>query len=64
MGCHLREHRFQKLRLAIVPRSWRALVRGCMDSPMPTLGAAAAGILLFLTTAATVVQAVAAVIWH
>jgi hypothetical protein len=25
MGCHLREHRWQKLRLAIVPKSWSAL---------------------------------------
>jgi hypothetical protein len=25
MGCHLREHHWQKLRLAIVPRAWSAL---------------------------------------
>ena len=25
MGCHLREHRWQKLRLAIIPKSWAAL---------------------------------------
>jgi hypothetical protein len=25
MGCHLREHRWQKLRLAIIPMSWSAL---------------------------------------
>ena len=64
MGCHLREHRFQKLRLAIVPRSWRALAQRCSNSPVPTLGAVVAGVLFFLTSAAAVVQAVAAVIWH
>lgn len=25
MGCHLREHRWQKLRMAIIPRYWSAL---------------------------------------
>jgi hypothetical protein len=25
MGCHLREHRWQKLRMAIIPKCWSAL---------------------------------------
>jgi hypothetical protein len=25
MGCYLREHRWQKLRLAIIPKAWSAL---------------------------------------
>lgn len=64
MGCHLREHRFQKLKLAVVPRSWRALMRRVWDNPLPTAGAVLSGALLVVATAATVVQAVAAVLWH
>ncbi len=64
MGCHLREHRFQKLTLVIVPRSWRALGRRIWDNPLPTVGGILAGVLLVLSTLAAVVQAAAAVLWH
>lgn len=64
MGCHLREHRFQKLTLVIVPRSWRALMRRIWSNPLPTVGAVLAGVFLFLSTVGTLVQAAVAVIYH
>lgn len=62
MGCHLREHRFQKLSLVIVPKSWRALMRRVWDNPLPTTGAVVSLLLLFVSTSAAVVQAAASVV--
>jgi hypothetical protein len=33
IGCHLREHKFQKLKMAFVPRAWRELNRGLWATP-------------------------------
>ncbi len=33
LGCHLREHKWQKLRMTFVPRKWRELNRGLWASP-------------------------------
>src|SRR5262249_26174066 len=33
IGCHLREHKFQKLKMTFVPRVWRELNRGLWASP-------------------------------
>jgi hypothetical protein len=61
MGCHLREHRWQKLRMAFVPRAWQALGRRVWrQNRLQVVG-------LLLTSAAAfagAVQAAAAVIWH
>jgi hypothetical protein len=32
-GCHLREHKFQKLKMAFVPKAWRELNRGLWATP-------------------------------
>jgi hypothetical protein len=33
IGCHLREHKFQKLKMAFVPKAWRDLNRGLWATP-------------------------------
>jgi len=33
LGCHLREHKWQKLRMTFVPRKWHDLNRGLWASP-------------------------------
>jgi hypothetical protein len=33
IGCRLREHKWQKLKMAIVPRAWRELNRGLWATP-------------------------------
>jgi hypothetical protein len=33
IGCHLREHKWQKLRLAFIPKAWRELNRGLWATP-------------------------------
>ncbi len=33
IGCHLREHKFQKLKMAFVPKAWRELNRGLWATP-------------------------------
>lgn len=54
MGCSYRQHKWQKLRFAIVPRAWRELNRGLWASPrdgLATLG----GIATVLSGIAAVV---------
>ena len=61
MGCHLREHKWQKLRMAVIPRAWSALAKRIWSqNPGQTTGLAIAAI----TGAATVVSATASVLWH
>lgn len=61
MGCHIREHKWQKWRLAVVPRSWRRLTEWLGRQPkLPLLGGAAAAVAAL----GTAIQAVAAVMWH
>ncbi|SRR6266567_103792 len=41
IGCHLREHKWQKLKMLIIPKLWRDLNRGLWTSPresVTTLG--------------------------
>jgi hypothetical protein len=41
IGCYLREHKWQKLKMVFVPRAWRELNRGLWTSPregVTTLG--------------------------
>jgi|ERR1022692_1853105 hypothetical protein len=33
IGCHLREHKWQKLRLAFIPKAWSELNRGLWATP-------------------------------
>lgn len=33
IGCHLREHKFQKLKMAFVPKAWRELNHGLWATP-------------------------------
>ena len=33
IGCHLREHKFQKLKMTFVPKAWRELNRGLWATP-------------------------------
>jgi hypothetical protein len=33
IGCHLREHKWQKLKMAFVPKAWRQLNRGLWVTP-------------------------------
>jgi hypothetical protein len=41
IGCHLREHKWQKLKMAFIPKAWRELNRGLWTTPrdgVTTLG--------------------------
>jgi hypothetical protein len=33
LGCHIREHKFQKLKMTFIPKMWRVLNRGLWASP-------------------------------
>jgi len=33
IGCHLREHKFQKLKMTFVPKAWRELNQGLWATP-------------------------------
>ena len=37
LGCHLREHKFQKLKMTFIPEMWRELNRGLWASPKECL---------------------------
>src|SRR5450759_5014924 len=61
MGCHLREHRWQKLKMAIVPRAWRALMaRVWRQNRAQSVGL----LLTAVASMAAAAQAVAAVLWR
>lgn len=42
IGCHLRQHKWQKLRMTVVPNMWRELNRGLWVSPKQILATLAA----------------------
>lgn len=54
MGCSLRQHKWQKLKMAIVPNAWRQLNRGLWASPPTSLAT--------LGTLAGIVSAIAATV--
>jgi hypothetical protein len=61
MGCHYQQHKWQKVRLAVVPRQWKTLNAGLWTSPkvgLATLGAVLGIISTLVSTTASVVQAV------
>lgn len=37
LGCHLREHKWQKIRMTFVPKAWRQLNRGLWAGPKEIL---------------------------
>jgi hypothetical protein len=54
LGCHLRQHKWQKLRLVFVPAGWRRLNRGLWSDPktgLATIGA----ILAIASTASSLI---------
>lgn len=40
MGCRLKQHRWQKLKLAVVPKKWRELNQGLWVNPAKRLATA------------------------
>jgi hypothetical protein len=42
MGCHRRQHKWQKLKMAIVPMAWRRLNQGLWANPTKCVATAAA----------------------
>jgi uncharacterized protein YjeT (DUF2065 family) len=59
LGCHLRQHKWQKLKLAFVPSGWRQLNRGLWSDPKTTLATIGAVLGIVSTVAALVAQAIA-----
>jgi hypothetical protein len=53
-GCHLREHKWQKIKMTFVPRAWHELNRGLWSSPRDGMAT--------LSGLGSVVSALAAVI--
>jgi hypothetical protein len=37
LGCHLREHKWQKLKMTVIPRQWREINKGLWASPRECL---------------------------
>lgn len=59
LGCHLRQHKWQKLKMMFVPAAWRRLNRGLWTDPrtgLATLGA----VLGIVSTVSALVAQVAA----
>jgi len=54
MGCSLRQHKWQKLKMTVVPHSWRTLNRGLWGSPVQGLTT--------LATLATIVSGITSVV--
>ncbi|WP_341720026.1 hypothetical protein QQG74_10095 [Micromonospora sp. FIMYZ51] len=57
LGCSKRQHKWQKLRMTIVPHAWRQMNRGLWASPregLTTLGAIAGLLSTIAATAITV----------
>lgn len=51
LGCHLRQHKWQKLKMSVVPKRWRELNRGLWTNPSTCL-ATVSTILGIISTAA------------
>ena len=52
LGCHLREHRWQKFKMMFVSRRWQQLNRGLWSSPGAVLAAVSGLITIILFVAA------------
>jgi hypothetical protein len=59
LGCYLREHKWQKLRMTFVPRKWRELNRGLWASPREGVNTVSG-----LASAVVAVAAVIALLLH
>jgi hypothetical protein len=62
MGCHYQEHRWQKLKLAVVPRQWRNLNAELWTSPkvgLASLGAILGIVSTLVSSTMTIAKAVA-----
>jgi len=57
-GCHLREHKWQRLRAALISHRWRALNRGLWTSPKEAL----ATVATLVSIVATIVTGALAVL--
>jgi predicted PurR-regulated permease PerM len=57
MGCSLRQHKWQKLKMTFVPRSWRALNRGLWSNPKEAINTAVA-VVTILSGIAGVITAI------
>jgi hypothetical protein len=55
LGCHLREHRWQKFKLIFVSHRWKQLNRGLWSSPAAVL-ATVSGLITLITFVAAIVQ--------
>lgn len=55
MGCHLRQHKWQKLKMVVIRHRWRQLARELFPNPTTALGTAG-GILAVLSGIASVLQ--------
>jgi hypothetical protein len=58
LGCHLREHRWQKFKMIFVTRRWQQLNRGLWSSPAAVL-ATISGLITIILFIAAIVQWVA-----
>jgi hypothetical protein len=58
LGCHLREHRWQKFKMIFVTRRWHQLNRGLWSSPAAVL-ATISGLITIILFIAAIVQWVA-----
>jgi hypothetical protein len=55
LGCHLREHRWQKFKMMFVSRRWQQLNRGLWSSPGAVL-ATVSGLITIILFIAAIVQ--------
>ncbi|WP_194894623.1 hypothetical protein [Catenulispora pinisilvae] len=58
MGCHLRQHKWEKLKMAIAPKRWRELAGRCLASTQQKL-AALAGVASSISTILALIAVVA-----
>jgi hypothetical protein len=59
LGCHLRQHKWQKLKLAIVPRQWGRLNAGLWNDPRTALASFGAVLGIISTLVSTTIALVA-----
>ncbi|MBS2546898.1 hypothetical protein KGQ19_08445 [Catenulispora sp. NL8] len=58
MGCHLRQHRWEKLKMTVAPKRWRELVGRCLTSTQQKL-AVLAGIAGSISTMLALIKVLA-----
>ncbi|MFE9956914.1 hypothetical protein [Micromonospora sp. NPDC005299] len=56
LGCSMRQHKFQKLKMTFVRHGWRRMNRGLWASPRECLTTIGAVVAIFSTLAGTVMQ--------